>query len=61
MALRPKVGSSKIKYAGKAKKRSVPNTVEDTSVEESDTHQSVATIDPQETSVSQFVQAGFVN
>lgn len=51
---RPKVGSSKIKYAGKAKKkRSVPNTLEDTSVEESDTHQSVATIDPQETSLSE--------
>lgn len=49
---RPKVGSSKIKYAGKAKKkRSVPNTAEDTSVEESDTHQSIATIDPQETSL----------
>ncbi|KAG1774102.1 hypothetical protein EV702DRAFT_1126647 [Suillus placidus] len=49
---RPKVGSSKVKYASKAKKKiSVPNIAEDTSGEESDTHQSIATSDPQETSL----------
>ncbi|KAG1860669.1 hypothetical protein DFJ58DRAFT_778444 [Suillus subalutaceus] len=49
---RRKVGSSKIKYAGKAKKkRSVPNIAEDTSGEESETHQGIGTSDPQETSL----------
>lgn len=49
---RPKVGSSKVKYASKAKKkRSIPNIAEDTSGEESDTHQSIAISDPQETSL----------
>ncbi|KAG1725738.1 hypothetical protein EDB19DRAFT_1929996 [Suillus lakei] len=51
---RPKVGSSKIKYAGKAKKkRSVPNVAEDSSGEESDTRQSITTSDPQEASLSE--------
>ncbi|KAG2128594.1 hypothetical protein DEU56DRAFT_819149 [Suillus clintonianus] len=70
---RPKVGSSKIKYTGKAKvsalfhatsreylsdepserKRNVSNVAEDSSGEESDTHQSITNSDPQETSLSE--------
>ncbi|KAG0709418.1 hypothetical protein DFH29DRAFT_888359 [Suillus ampliporus] len=51
---KPKSGSSKIKYAGKAKrKRSVPNVAEDSSAEESDTRQSIAPSDPQEASLSE--------
>ncbi|KAG2157679.1 uncharacterized protein EDB93DRAFT_805936 [Suillus bovinus] len=51
---RPKAVSSKIKYAGKAKKkRSVSNIAENTSDEELDTHQSIGTSDPQETSPSE--------
>ncbi|KAG2136316.1 hypothetical protein BD769DRAFT_1440166 [Suillus cothurnatus] len=44
---RRKVGSSKIKYVGKAKVSA------DTSGEESDTHQSIGTSDPQQTSLSE--------
>lgn len=48
---RPKV-RSKIKYAGKAKKkRNVSKIAEDTSGEESETHQNIGTSDPQETSL----------
>ncbi|KAG1880538.1 hypothetical protein C8R48DRAFT_684464 [Suillus tomentosus] len=51
---RPKVESSKIKHAGKAKKKkSVPNIAEDRSDEESDTHQSIGTSDPQESPPSE--------